>query len=132
MADIKKNWSSQVWIEGDAVPTWTTLSSTTEEFSATVNMETDGYEAAHVKAEVDFQGSPNGNIEIAFYGSLDGSDWDSVPFHKITMDKDAGDNDLSFVIAGYSYWRMGFVNTNGADTANKVRASYKGWNYVST
>ncbi len=131
MPTIKKQWTSQTWIEGDGTPTWTTLSGTTEEFSSDVDMDTNGYEAAHVQIYTDFQTSPNGDIEVAFYGSLDGSTYDTIPFHKITIDNAADLNDLSFMISGYNHFRLGFVNTNGSDTGNKVRAAHKSWNYIS-
>ena len=67
-ATIKKDWGSQIWIEGDAVPTYTTLSGTTEAFSDDIDLETSGYEGAWVIVEVDFEATPVGNVVVKVYG----------------------------------------------------------------
>ncbi len=57
MATIKKNWASQSQIEGVS-DAYTTLSGTTEEYSSDVDLETNGYEGAHVTVEIDYDATP--------------------------------------------------------------------------
>ena len=52
MATISRNWTSQSQIIGTD-DGYVTLSGTTESFSSDVDMETNGYEGAHVTVEID-------------------------------------------------------------------------------
>jgi len=63
MSTISKNWAAQAQIEGSG-DGYTTLSGTTEEFSADIDLETNGYEGAHIIVEIDYDSDPTDEVKI--------------------------------------------------------------------
>ena len=129
MATIKKNWASQSQIEGTG-DGYTTLSGTTEEYSADVDMETNGYEGAHVTVEIDYDTTPTDEVKIKLYGSLDGSNYDDTPIWEMQADKSVDPQQLSFIIKDLAHFRLGFQQTGSTDSHN-VRAYVQPWNYIT-
>ncbi|MCH7559682.1 MAG: hypothetical protein IIB56_19835 [Planctomycetes bacterium] len=129
MATIKKNWASQSQIEGTG-DGYTTLSGTTEEYSADVDMETNGYEGAHVTVEIDYDATPTDEVKIKLYGSLDGSNYDDTPIWEMQADKSVDPQQLSFIIKDLAHFRLGFQQTGSTDSHN-VRAYVQPWNYIT-
>lgn len=129
MATIKKNWASQSQIEGTG-DGYTTLSGTTEEYSADVDMETDGYEGAHVTVEIDYDATPTDEVKIKLYGSLDGSNYDDTPIWEMQGDKSVDPQQLSFIIKDLAHFRLGFQQT-GSTNSHNVRAYVQPWNYIT-
>ncbi len=129
MATIKKNWASQSQIEGTG-DGYTTLSGTTEEYSADVDLETNGYEGAHVTVEIDYDATPTDEIKIKLYGSLDGSNYDDTPIWEMQADKGVDPQQLSFIIKDLAHFRLGFQQTGSTDSHN-VRAYVQPWNYIT-
>ena len=129
MATIKKNWASQSQIEGTG-DGYTTLSGTTEEYSADVDLETNGYEGAHVTVEIDYDATPTDEVKIKLYGSLDGSNYDDTPIWEMQADKGVDPQQLSFVIKDLAHFRLGFQQTGSTDSHN-VRAYVQPWNYIT-
>lgn len=118
-------WSAQSWIEGGA-GSFTTLSGVTEEFSADVDLVTGGDILADVMVEVEFDSSPTDDVEVAFYGSQDGTNYDDVAFSKIVIDNGTDPAQLTFTIIGKSHFRVGFKQTGSTDS-HDVRASYRAY-----
>ena len=129
MATIKKNWASQSQIEGTG-DGYTTLSGTTEEYSLDVDMETNGYEGAHVTVEIDYDATPTDEVKIKLYGSLDGSNYDDTPIWEMQADKGVDPQQLSFIIKDLAHFRLGFQQTGSTDSHN-VRAYVQPWNYIT-
>ncbi len=129
MATIKKNWASQSQIEGTG-DGYTTLSGTTEEYSSDVDMETNGYEGAHVTVEIDYDATPTDEVKIKLYGSLDGSNYDDTPIWEMQSDKGVDPQQLSFIIKDLAHFRLGFQQTGSTDSHN-VRAYVQPWNYIT-
>ncbi|MCH8120436.1 MAG: hypothetical protein IIC00_11995 [Planctomycetes bacterium] len=129
MATIKKNWASQSQIEGTG-DGYTTLSGTTEEYSSDVDMETNGYEGAHVTVEIDYDATPTDEVKIKLYGSLDGSNYDDTPIWEMQADKSVDPQQLSFIIKDLAHFRLGFQQTGSTDSHN-VRAYVQPWNYIT-
>jgi hypothetical protein len=130
MATIKKNWASQSQIEGVS-DAYTTLSGTTEEYSSDVDLETNGYEGAHVIVEIDYDSSPTDEVKIKLYGSLDGSNYDDTPIWEMQADKSVDPQQLSFIVKDLAHFRLGFQQTGSTDSHN-VRAYVQCWNYQSS
>lgn len=128
MATISKNWQSQSWVLGGSA-SWSTLSGTTETLSSSVDLVTSGYMGADVLVEVNFDATPTDHVTVSFYGSLDGSNFDDLPFYSFTMDN-ANDAQVSVVIRDKAYFKVGFVQTGSTDS-HDVRASHCLWNYTS-
>lgn len=130
MATIKKNWAAQTQIEGTG-DGYTTLSGTSEEYSADVDLETNGYEGAHVVVEINYDVSPADEVNIKLYGSLDGTNYDDTPIWEIQGDKSIDPQQLSFIIKDLAHFRLGFQQTGSTDS-HDVRAYVQCWNYQST
>jgi len=130
MATIKKNWASQSQIEGVS-DAYTTLSGTTEEYSSDVDLETNGYEGAHVTVEIDYDATPTDEVKIKLYGSLDGSNYDDTPIWEMQGDKSVDPQQLSFIVKDLAHFRLGFQQTGSTDS-HDVRAYVQCWNYQSS
>ena len=129
MATIKKNWAAQSQIEGVS-DAYTTLSGTTEECSSDVDLETNGYEGAHVIVEIDYDATPTDEVKIKLYGSLDGSNYDDTPIWEMQGDKSVDPQQLSFIVKDLAHFRLGFQQTGSTDSHN-VRAYVQPWNYIT-
>jgi len=130
MSTISKNWAAQAQIEG-AGDGYTTLSGTTEEFSADIDLETNGYEGAHIIVEIDYDSDPTDEVKIKLYGSLDGINYDDTPIWEMQGDKSVDPQQLSFIIKDLAHFRLGFQQTGATDSHN-VRAYQQCWNYSSS
>ena len=129
MATIKKNWSSATQIEGTG-DSYTTLSGTTEDFSADVDLETNGYEGAHVIVEIDYNATPTDEVKIKLYGSLDGTNYDDTPIWEMQGDKSQDPQQLSFIVKDLAHFKLGFQQSGSTDS-HDVRAYVQCWNYTS-
>ena len=131
MPTIYKSWTAQTWIEGTA-STWTSLPpGTTVEYSTAVDLETSGYEGAHVIIEVDFVAGPTDDLKVKLYGSLDGTDFDDIPIYEFTIDNGTDPCQVSFIVSGLAHFRLGFQHTGSTDSHN-VRAAYQAWYWESS
>jgi len=130
MATIKKIWASQSQFEGVS-DAYTTLSGTTEEYSSDVDLETNGYEGAHVTVEIDYDATPTDEVKIKLYGSLDGSNYDDTPIWEMQADKSVDPQQLSFIVKDLAHFRLGFQQTGSTDS-HDVRAYVQCWNYQSS
>lgn len=129
MATIKRNFSelAQVIGSGDS---YVTLSGVTEFFSSDIDLETNGYEASHLIVEMDYDVTPTDEIEIAIYGSLDGTNYDDTPIFSQRGDHDIDPQQLSIVIRDLLHFRIGVKQTGSTDS-HDVRAYVQSWNYTS-
>ncbi len=130
MATITRNWASQSQIIGSS-DGYVTLSGTTESYSSDVDLETNGYEGAHVIVEINYDGSPTDEVKIEHYGSLDGSNYDDTPIWEMQGDKSVDPHQLSFVVKDFAHFRIGVQQTGSTDS-HDVRAYVQCWNYQST
>src|SRR5512134_3166978 len=120
MATIKKSWASpsQIIGTGDA---YVTLSGTTESYSSDVDMETNGYDGAHVIVEINYDASATDEVKIKLYGSMDGSNYDDTPAWEMQGDKSVDPQQLSFIVKGLAHFRIGVQQTGSTDS-HDVRA----------
>lgn len=125
--NIKRIFGSQTWIEGGAAA-WTTLSGTTEEYSASIDLSTNGYEGFHLIFEADYDASPTDEVKVKCYGSLNGTNWDDTPVWEIQGDHDTDPQQLSFIVKDLIYVRFGFQQTGSTDS-HDVRAAYIPWRW---
>lgn len=130
MATISKSWESATQIEGSG-DGYTTLSGTTEEYSAAVDMVTSGFEAAHVIVEINYDATPTDEVKIKLYGSLDGTNFDDTPIWEMQGDNSVDPQQLSFIIKELAHFRIGLQQT-GSTNSHDVRAYVQCWNYQSS
>lgn len=103
----------------------------TEQYSSGVDLETNGYIGAHVIVEADFPASPTDDLEVRFYASLDGSNWDDKPFYSFTIENDTDPCQVSVIITDFAHFRVGLKASGNTDTID-VQVKYKAWNYVTS
>jgi hypothetical protein len=130
MATISKNWASAVQIIGSG-DGFITLSGTTESFSFDIDLESNGYEGAHLVVEINYDASPTDEVEISLYGSLDGSNYDDTPLWTVQGDSGIDPQQLSFVVKDLAHFRIGVKQTGSTDS-HDVRAYVQCWNYQSS
>lgn len=122
---IYRTWTSDTYIEATS-STFTTLSGTTEEFSSTVDLGTNGYDLIYLWPEIDFDVTPTDDVTINVYSSHDGgTNWDDIPIYSITVDSGTDPSLLAIKIQNPPPTiRVGFVQTGTTDS-HDVRCSYK-------
>ena len=130
MATINKNWASAVQIIGSG-DGFLTLSGTTESFSSDVDLESNGYEGAHLIVEINYDASPSDEVEISLYGSLDGSNYDDTPLWTIQGNSGTDPQQLSFIVKDLAHFRIGLKQTGSTDS-HDVRTYVQCWNYQSS
>ena len=130
MATISKNWASAVQIIGSG-DGFLTLSGTTESFSSDVDLESNGYEGAHLIVEINYDASPSDEVEISLYGSLDGSNYDDTPLWTIQGNSGTDPQQLSFIVKDLAHFRIGLKQTGSTDS-HDVRTYVQCWNYQSS
>ncbi|MBW7991895.1 MAG: hypothetical protein FVQ84_18005 [Planctomycetes bacterium] len=129
MSTIKKNWATQNQIAGTG-DGYITLSGTTESYSSDVDLETNGYEGAHVIVEINHDATPTDEVKIKLYGSLDGTNYDDTPIWEMQGDNGTSLQQLSFIIKDLAHFRIGVQQTGSTDS-HDVRAYVQCWNYQS-
>ena len=129
MSTIRKNWAAQSQIVGSG-DGYITLSGTTESYSSDVDLETNGYEGAHVIVEIDHDATPTDEVKIKLYGSLDGTNYDDTPIWEMQGDNGVNLQQLSFIIKDLAHFRIGVQQTGSTDS-HDVRAYVQCWNYQS-
>ncbi len=129
MSTIKKNWATQNQIAGTG-DGYITLSGTTESYSSDVDLETNGYEGAHVIVEINYDATPTDEVKIKLYGSLDGTNYDDTPIWEMHGDNGTNLQQLSFIIKDLAHFRIGVQQTGSTDS-HDVRAYVQCWNYQS-
>jgi hypothetical protein len=129
MSTIKKNWATQGQIAGSG-DGYITLSGTTESYSSDVDLETNGYEGAHVIVEINYDATPTDEVKIKLYGSLDGTNYDDTPIWEMQADNGTNLQQLSFIIKDLAHFRIGLQQTGSTDS-HDVRAYVQCWNYQS-
>lgn len=123
MATISKSWSSETIIM-DAVPV------TTGSFSSDVNLETNGYEGAHMIIDADFVATPTDNLEVYIQASLDGTNYDDTALYSFVISKVTDPNQVSFIIRDVTHFRLYCKRSGSTDTIT-VTAKHQLWRWQS-
>lgn len=128
MATISKSWSEQEQVAGVSNG-YITLSGVTEQYSSDIDLETGGYDGAHVIVEVNFDVTPTDYVDVAVYGSLDGTNYDDTSLWGQRIDKLTSPNQISFVVRDLAHARVG-VKQTGNVNSHDVRIYVQKWKYV--
>ena len=128
MALISKNWSDPQQIAGVS-DGYITLSGITEQYSSDIDLETDGYDGAHVVVEVNFDTTPTDYVDVALYASLDGTNYDDTSMWGQRIDKLTSPNQISFIVRDLAHARVG-VKQTGSVNSHDVRMYVQKWKYV--
>lgn len=126
-ATITDDWpASLTQIEGTA-DGYSTLSGTTEEYSAIVNMDTAGNTGAIVYVEVNYDSTPTDQVTISLYrhrtNSTDTRDTTAV--WAMQGDKSVDPQRISFTVTDSHYFSIG-VKQSGSTDSHDVRIYWEG------
>jgi hypothetical protein len=123
MATINRNFGSETTIMN-------AVAVTTGSWSDDVDLETNGYEGAHVIVDADFPVSPTDNLIVEVRGSLDGTNYDDTPLFSFKVDKGTDPNQVSFVVKDLAHFKL-FCKRDGSTDTITVTAKYQAWRYQS-
>ena len=104
---------------------------TTGSWSDDVDLETNGYEGAHVIVDADFPASPTDDLIVQIHGSLDGSNYDDTPLSSFQIDKGTDPNQVSFIVKEVAHFKLYCKRSGSTDTIT-VTAKYQPWRYASS
>lgn len=123
MATISKSFGSETTIMN-------AVAVTTGSWSDDVDLETNGYEGAHVIVDADFPASPTDNLTVEVRASLDGSNYDDTALFSFKVDKGTDPNQVSFVIKDVAHFKL-YCKRDGSTDTITVTAKYQPWRYSS-
>jgi len=123
MATISKVWGSETTIMNAAAVT-------SGSYSSVVDLETNGFEGAHVTVYADFPTSPTDNLEVYAQASLDGTNFDNTALFGLVIDKGTDPNQVSFIVKDVAQFRLYCKRSGSTDTIT-VTAKYQPWRYQS-
>ena len=123
MATISKSWGTETTIMN-------AVSVTTGSYSDAVDLETNGYDGAHVVVDVDFPASPTSNLQVDAQASLDGTNYDDTALFSFIIDKGTDPNQVSFIVRDVAHFRLYCKRSGGSDTIT-VTTKYQPWRYQS-
>lgn len=123
MATISKSWDSETTIM-DAV------SVTTGSWSSDVDLETNGYEGAHVTVDANFPASPTDNLIVEVRASIDATNYDDTALFSFHIDKDTDPNQVTFIVKDVAHFKL-YCKRDGSTDTITVTAKYQPWRYTS-
>ncbi len=84
-------------------------------------------ELCHVVIEYNPVASPNDNLVVSVYGTLDDSseEWDDTPFRQLEIDKAIDPNQVSFTVGGVYKFRIGVKRSGTTDTITSADMDYR-------
>jgi hypothetical protein len=130
MATGKRVWTAEAWINAAGAGSFDTLSGTTEEYTSTVDLATNGYDLVTFWCDLNFDATPTDDMDVKVYSSPDGgTDWDDIPIYTIRVDSATDPAQFAITIQNPPpTLRLGFVQTGSTDT-HDFRCSYKAANW---
>ena len=123
MATISKSFGSETIVMN-------AVAVTTGSWSDDVDLETNGYEGAHVVVDADFPASPTDNLIVEVRASLDGTNYDDTALFSFKVDKGTDPNQVSFVIKDVAHFKL-YCKRDGSTDTITVTAKYQPWRYSS-
>jgi len=132
MATIQKSWATPVTLAqtdfyGGSTPDL--AADQAYDYTANVDLETNGYEDAHITVDYDGNGTTD-NIIISVFASLDGTNYDDIELTSFPGSKTGNDEQVSFVIKDVANFRIG-VKTSGTTNTFGYQIKYQAWRYTS-
>jgi hypothetical protein len=125
MATAKKTWAAATTIIAAASVTDTPVNSTT------VDMVTNGYEGTHITVDADFPGGPTDHLEVYVETSIDGTNFDEVPYQAFVVRNETDPSQLSLILKDVAYFRI-TVNASGVTDTITVTVKERSWRFDIT
>ena len=124
MATISRSFGSETTVMN-------AVAVTTGSWSDDVDLETNGYEGAHVIVDADFPASPTDNLIVEVRASLDGANYDDTSLFSFKLDKGTDPNQVSFLIKDVAHFKL-YCKRDGSTDTITVTAKYQPWRYASS
>jgi fructose-specific phosphotransferase system component IIB len=106
------------------------LGATAESVSTNVDLETDGYMGSHVTVSVVFHASGAQNVVIALYGSLDGTNFDTIPLFSQQVGVTAGaTKQISLIVQDVLHYRIGAKHAASETNVATVTVKEQSWRF---
>jgi len=106
-----------------------TLAATTESRSSDIDLETVGYEGFQTTVDISWAVSGTENVKVNFYGSLDGTNYDDVPYSSIVLPVVAGiTRQYTFIVWDYLHTKIGLQNVASDAYGATIISKYRAWN----
>jgi len=130
MATIKRQFASEA----------TVLSASTITTAATgltltndIDLETNGYDGAHVVIDVTWNASAASGVAMKLFGSLDASNYDDIAIWSQTLSASTGTSkQYSVIIHDLLHAKLGFNPTTSDDNAPTITVKHQCWNWESS
>jgi hypothetical protein len=107
------------------------LGATAESVSTSVNLETDGYIGSHATVSVVFHASGAQNVVIALYGSLDGTNFDTIPLFSQQVAVTAGaTKQISLIVQDVLHFRVGARHAASETNVATVTVKEQSWRFT--
>jgi len=107
------------------------LGATAESVSTNVDLETDGYMGSHVTVSVVFHASGAQNVVIALYGSLDGTNFDTIPLFSQQVAVTAGETkQISLIVQDVLHFRVGARHAASETNVATVTVKEQSWRFT--
>jgi hypothetical protein len=117
MATISKSWAAQQQILGGSGDSWTTMATgTAENLSDNVDLETDGYEGAHVLVEVDGPATPTDYVDVSIFAALNASDYDDYALFSQRIERSSVAKQISLIVKDVAHFKVGVKHSGGTDS----------------
>ena len=131
MATISKVWAAEAQIAG-STDGYLTLSGATEQYSSSVNLETNGYEGVTLEIGWNMDTTPTDNLEIRVYASKDGSyvATDLPYIGPIEIDNGVDTGSIHIMVRDLPHFRVG-VKQTGATNSHDFRIYQRSWRWQS-
>ena len=109
-----------------------TLHATSQTLSNAIDLATVGYEGFQVTIDITWHASGTENVRVDFYGSLDGTDYDDVPYSSVVLPVVANTTkQYTFIVWDYLYTKIGLQNVASDANGATITSKYRAWNRVT-
>jgi hypothetical protein len=82
-------------------------------------------ELAHVTVDVDFPSTPTDHGDVSVYGTVDGTNWDDVPFIAVRVLNTIDPCQVTFIVEGVYQFRVGVKRSGTTDTLTSANMRYR-------
>jgi hypothetical protein len=131
MATISKSWAAQQQILGGSADSWTTMATGTAlNYSSEVDLETDGYEGAHVIVEVDGPAAPTDYVDVSIFAAIDSTNYDDYALFSQRIEKSSVAKQISIIVKDVAQFKVGVQHSGGTDSYT-ARVYCQRWRWQS-
>jgi len=104
----------------------------TEEYSSDVDLETSGYVGSHIDIAVTFHASGAQDVDISIYGSIDGTNYDTIALSAVRIPVTAGATKrCTFIIRDVLHFKVGYKTVAAESNQPTITVKSQPWRWTS-